>query len=227
MMDPRRVRQSDAHGRQAGATGPAYADPADEAAWVERIRAGDSGAFELLFRTYYVPLRDFLTTYLGARDAAEEVVQDVFAQVWEQRARWEVRESARRYLFGAARNRAFNVMRHRRIVRRWAVRALGVGSGDGGRHPIADGAEVVGPVPGLGQEGIAADAWLATNELAHAAQRAIAALPERCRQAYTLRLHHDLTRAEIAKVMGISVKAVEFHLMRALKAMRGALAEYT
>ena len=58
--------------------------------WVERIRAGDAGAFEALFHTYHAPLCAFAYRYVGVRDLAEEIVQEVFLFVWERRETWEI-----------------------------------------------------------------------------------------------------------------------------------------
>ena len=63
-------------------------------------------------------------------------------------------------------------------------------------------------------------------ELAAAARAAIAALPERCRTAYTLRRHHDLSYSEIAAAMGTSVHTVNAQLGRAFAALRRAVAQW-
>jgi DNA-directed RNA polymerase specialized sigma24 family protein len=49
-----------------------------ESEWVEAIRAGDAAAFEAMFHQYHAPFCSFAHRYLGARDLAEEMVQEVF-----------------------------------------------------------------------------------------------------------------------------------------------------
>src|SRR2546423_12743163 len=73
--------------------------PADEAALVARIRAGDEAACEVLFRAYHVPLWRFAYGYVHSREVAEELVQDVFCTLWGERSTWDVRVSVRAWLY--------------------------------------------------------------------------------------------------------------------------------
>ena len=56
--------------------------------------------------------------------------------------------------------------------------------------------------------------------LAAAIRAAIASLPDRCREIFLLSRDQNMTYAEIAKVLGISIKTVETQMGRALKALR-------
>jgi RNA polymerase sigma-70 factor (ECF subfamily) len=179
----------------------------DERALVARIQAGDERAFEELFRAYYGGLWAFCAALIQAPDMAEECVQDVFWWVWEHRARWVVRDGVRAYLYGAVRNRAINVIKRRRVAER--------GEGTVAADVRAGAAQ--GPESG--------DERVRARELAAAVDRAVAAMPERRREAFTLRARHHMTHPEIARVMGITVKSVEFHMSLALATVRDALAD--
>ena len=171
---------------------------------VRRIRAGEVAAFEALFHAHYVGLRDFATALTGSTEAADEVVQDVFARVWSGRERWEVRGgSVRGYLYGAVRNGAASRGRHRLVERRWFARF----AGERGTDAAPDDAL----------------STVVADETSAAVQRAIAELPERARLAVTLRWMHGLRNAEIAEAMGISLKGVEIQITRALKTLRDRL----
>jgi RNA polymerase sigma-70 factor (ECF subfamily) len=63
-------------------------------------------------------------------------------------------------------------------------------------------------------------------DLATALARGIDQLPERCRLIFTMSREQDLSYAEIARILGISVKTVETQMGRALKALRSRLAGY-
>jgi RNA polymerase sigma-70 factor (ECF subfamily) len=178
----------------------------DEATWAPRIRAGDVRAFEALFRAYHARLVTFVEGYLHSREAAEEVVQDVFLKIWNGREGWEVRGSVRGYLYASARNTALNTARRRRLETRGLER---LGAGPGG---------VVAPLPERG-----ALERLESEETAAQVRRAIDHLPERSRQVVRLRWEHGLRYAEIAEIMGISVKGVENQLSRAMKTLRASL----
>jgi RNA polymerase sigma-70 factor (ECF subfamily) len=173
------------------------------AALVERICAGDERAFETLFRDYHAPLCAFAYRYLGARDVAEEIVQEIFLFIWERRETLDIRGSFKTYLFTSVRNAAVSYLRHERIVR---------------RHEVASAPFLV--------QGTSADRELVHNELKVAVRQAIADLPARCQLVFTLHREEGLTYNEIGKVMGIAPKTVENHMIRALKGLREALAAF-
>lgn len=183
---------------------PLHAD--DEATWAPRIRAGDVAAFEALFRAYHRRLVAYVEGYVHSSEAAEEVVQDVFFGIWNRREQWELRGSVRGYLYASARNAALNYGRRKRLETRGLERV--------GADPLG----VVAPLPERG-----AQDRLEREEVAAEVRRAVQSLPERSRQVVMLRWEQGLKYAEIAEVMGISVKGVENQLARAVKTLRGRL----
>jgi RNA polymerase sigma-70 factor (ECF subfamily) len=162
----------------------------------------------MLFLTYHARLCAFASRYVGCPDTAEEVVEEVFLRIWAQRGPGDDRCScSRRYLYTAVRNQALKVLDHERVVQR--------------SHGIVIRQE---HIPGMSQPMIAADEKVQAEELADAVRHAIDQLPERCRQAYVLHRQQGMSYAEVAEVMGISVRTVETQLGRAAKALRVALA---
>lgn len=180
-----------------GAPSAALPDGAEDAA---------NAAFEAIFREYYGPLCGFAERTVGSRAVAEEVVDDVFLRVWEQRERWPKFEGMRAYLYTAVRNQALMHVRHESVVRRVV--------GDALRGEF---------VPGMGEVAASADDELHLRRFAKAAQQAIEQLPARNREVYRLYRQHHLSYAEIAEVLGLSVKTVENHLSRSLKSLRASL----
>jgi RNA polymerase sigma-70 factor (family 1) len=178
---------------------PSAASP--ERDWVERIRAGDPAAFEALFHAYHVPLCAFAYRYVGARDLAEEIVQELFLFVWERRETWDVRTSVKNYLFTAVRNAALSYLRHERVIRRREAETVEL----------------------FARPSASADSETRAGELVAAVHRAVGRLPERCRLIFTLHREQGLTYAEIAQVLEISPKTVEVQMGRALKSLRKAL----
>lgn len=170
-----------------------------------RIRAGDPAAFETLFRRMHPLLVAFAVNYVGDVARAEEIVQDLFADLWGVRQRWAVTGSVRAYLFSATRHRALNVRRRDAVERDWA---------DDEAH---DAVRALHPAP------ITPDVRLESSESQERLDAAIARLPERCRLVMQLRWRDELSYAEIAEVMGISVKGVEVQLHRGLQALRKTL----
>ena len=169
---------------------------------VARVRLGDERAVESLFEAYYPALCDFVQSYLGSPDSAEDVVQTVFLRIWEHRATWEPVSGVRAYLFAACRNRALGALKHDRVVARSAARVT---------------SEQVAWVSGRGD---LPDEAVQAVELAQALRAAVDRLPERRRTVVILRWQHQMSYAEIACVLGISVKTVEVHIGRALAFLR-------
>ena len=179
---------------------PGHAPSATDLA--RRIRDGDPAALEELFHEQYAALCRFANRYLHDRAAAEDLVQDVFASLWAARLRLEVRGSLRSYLFGAVRNRALNVRKHQLVERDWELD------------------EALPDVRALHRAPPRPDDLLDDVERRDRLRAAVEALPERCRLVMQLRWEEQLTHAEIAEVMGISVKGVERQLARGLRVLR-------
>jgi RNA polymerase sigma-70 factor (ECF subfamily) len=158
-----------------------------------------------VFRTLYAPLAAFAFRYLRDAAAAEDVVQDVFATLWSTRRSVAIKTSLRAYLYASVRNRALNIRKHDAIVEAWEldesdddVRAL---------HPPPPPPDVV------------LDDRMLNDQLAAAFE----ALPPRQAEVMRLRWQEELSYAEIAEAMGISVKGVEKHLARGLAALKARL----
>jgi len=179
-------------------------------AWIDAVRTGDTVSFEAMFRSYADGLCGFVYGYVGSREEAQEQVQDLFLWIWDHRHEWEVAGTLKTYLYKAARNRAFSWVRHQRVERRFRLRSVG--------NIGARVEEAVSPQ---------ADQELYAGELADAIDRAVAALPGRCRQVFELNRRQHLSYAEIAEVLHISIKTVEVHMGRALTALRKSLADWS
>lgn len=171
---------------------------------VELIRQGSESAFEELFRAYCEPLCTFAEGYVRSSDLAEDLVHEVFCDVWDRRMDFLPRSPLNSYLFRAVRNKALNWLKHRRVQRRWQ----------------ADVKQESAPV--------STDAAGGTEyaELRDAVVEAIDGLSERQRAVFLMARHHDLTYAEIGAILGISRKSVENHMGRALRQLREHLSAF-
>jgi len=176
---------------------------------VSAVRAGDSVAFERIFTAHYEALCAFVHGYLRSREATEDVVQDLFASIWENRERWLPGGTIRQYLFTAARNRALSHLRHAVVVRRFEDLAK--------RDSVPLAADRLAEP---------ADGSLHLTELTAAFEDAVRALPEGRRRVLLLRWEGQLSHAEIAQVLGISVKGVETQIGRAMRSIRERLARF-
>lgn len=176
---------------------------ASERALHDRIRAGDEGAFDSVFRAHYAHLVRMAESVLRERALAEEIAQDVMLELWRRRQSLEVDQTLRAYLIRSTRNRALNYIRHQRIVTREAM----IAASDSRTSPSAED-EILG------------------SELEHAVRKAIDALPEKVREVFQLSREQGLKYAEIAAALEVSVKTVEKRMGQALSELRARLAPW-
>lgn len=160
--------------------------------WVREMQQGGEEAFERLFLAYYDDLCAFAADYVSSPEEAEDLVQNVFVRVWERREALDPQKSIRAYLFKSTRNGALKSLNREQ---RWPTvqRELQEHSLRGRPGKEVEFSEMEASV------------WEAVN-----------ALPERRREIFLLSRRHDLTYAEIAELLDISVKTVETQMGRAL-----------
>lgn len=156
---------------------------------MEALRGGDASAFTGIYRRYWQKLYAIAYHRLGTRQAAEDVVHEVFASLWKNRERSEIR-SLYAYLAAATRYT---------IIRETARRG----------HKTQ-------PVPEEAADAPVIDLLFLERMIAEEVNQ----LPDKCRLVYRYSRETGLTNREIAREMGISEKAVEKHISRALSHLR-------
>src|SRR5689334_10551671 len=175
---------------------------ADHPGAIDQPSAPRAAAFSALVTAHCDRLCRYAYRYVLSQEVAEDVVQEVFTRLWERGDELALRDPLP-YLYRAVRNRAVLHLRRERVRRRWQEQA----SSD---LPNAEEAH----------------SHAERVDLTRALDRAIADLPERCRQVFTMSREQGLTHGEIAHILGLSVKTVESHVWRAMTALRAKLAAY-
>src|SRR6476646_4492819 len=103
--------------RSAAAAAPVSAAPAggysSNEVLVERIAAGDKLAMQVLFARHRTPVYRWLLRFVGNEAAAEDLLSDVFFDVWQQAGRFEGRASVTTWLLSIARFKALSARRRR------------------------------------------------------------------------------------------------------------------
>jgi RNA polymerase sigma-70 factor (ECF subfamily) len=170
---------------------------------IRRIRQGDKQEFEKLFRSSYISLVRYATTFVKDHDASEEIVQDLFFRLWQDRQSLRIETSLNGYLFRSVHNRALHYIEHQKVVSRHA-------------GEIAAGSELTAePVTEA----------IYYNELQARVARVLERLPERCRAIFRMSRFEGLKYNEIAEKLAVSLKTVEADMGKALREFRKALAE--
>jgi RNA polymerase sigma-70 factor (ECF subfamily) len=175
----------------------------DERNLFERIRRGESEAFDAIFRKWYPQLVRYAESMLGERAVAEEIAQDVMLKVWDSRQTLTIDESPAGYLLRATRNRTLNELRHRKVQQKSQI------------HLVKDD-----------RVSASAEADLTEQKIQAALHDAMDALPERCREVFELSRVQGLRYSEIAEAMQISVKTVETQMGKALRILRERMAPF-
>jgi RNA polymerase sigma-70 factor (ECF subfamily) len=170
---------------------------------IRRIRQGDIGQFESLFRSSYVSLVRYAKTLIKDHDSAEEIVQDLFFRLWQDKEKLNIESSLNGYLFRSVHNKCLHFIEHNKVVERYAEEMSF-------RQP--DKQESPSDI-------------LQYRELQARISRILQRLPERCGQVFYLSRFEGLKYTEIAEKLSVSVKTVESNMGRALKEFRKELTE--
>lgn len=173
---------------------------------MERVHAGDRDALGLLIERHWTLLVAYARGMVGSEDDAEDVVQEVFVQVWRTRAGWRPSGTVAAYLYRITRNLGLNALRDRKALKRREER--GGMESDLSAQP-ANSLELV-----------------EKESLREEVRAAIAKLPERRREVFILCKYHGLSHKEIADAMGISVPTVANQMTSAMHQLRDALAHH-
>jgi len=174
-----------------------------ESELVEQVRAGNAGAFENLFKIYCQPLINFAQRYVNDTQTAENIVQDVFVKIWQNRENLNPSSNIKSYLYIAARNQSLKHLRHLKIVRR-------------SEEDVEKFEKIVATPEDNYDERV----------IATSIQKAVDRLPEKCRLIFSLNRYNRLTYREIAEIQNISIKTVETQMGRALKFLRSSLSHF-
>jgi RNA polymerase sigma-70 factor, ECF subfamily len=174
----------------------------DEAVLVERVRAGDAAAFEVLVNRYL--RRAFSVAYrlLGQKEDAEDLVQEAFMAVLQRIDTFQAGRPFAPWFFRILVNRGLNARKAR------SLRAV---------DDIPDTAAHHGPSPEREAE---------RTELGERLRAAMERLPERQRTIVQLFDLEGMAGPEIAEILEISDGTVRWHLHEARKTLRQALAPY-
>lgn len=176
----------------------------DDFSLLERLRQGDPQSFELLFRHYWEPLYATAVCRLQNAAEAQDVVQNLFTDVWQRREQLNVKTSLKAYLYTALKYTILDYLRAQTVREKYA-RAI--------QRVVAS------------SDNSTAEA-IAYHELKKKVDQGVRSLPERCGQVFRMRRleHHSVK--EIAAKLGISPKTVENQLTKATKVLRVRLKEF-
>ncbi len=150
----------------------------------------------LLFRLYYAPLCSHVIRFVYCRQVAEDLVADVFCRFWDGGIFEKINTSYRAYLFKSARHSAYNYVKFQ-LSRSVSSEKFTL------EQDPSDPCEI-----------------LQYDELYQLLDKTINSLPLQCKRVFVLSRMENKRYQEIASELGISVKAIEAHISKALRILR-------
>ncbi|WP_321516301.1 RNA polymerase sigma-70 factor [Marinifilum fragile] len=167
------------------------------------IQKGNIEEFEKLFKFYYPLLCHYAVKFVKNPDQAEEVVQNLFCQIWEDRKKLKIHTSFKAYLYRATYLNSLQYLRKKGIRNQYEDHLKNTRINDSSTNHT-----------------------LEEKEIQTIIQNTLSNLPERCSKIFKMSRFEGLKYHEIADKLSISVKTVEANMGKALKAFRKNLKDY-
>ncbi len=165
---------------------------------IDRLRNGDETALTELYNKFWQSL--FMSSYnvLKDRELCEDIIQDIFMNIWHNREKLEIHISLKGYMYACARYQVFNHIRKNK---------------DKIHVELFDDLE-------KRFQYTTPETQLMHDELVYHINSIVENLPEKCQLVYKLSREEQLSHKEIAERLSISTKTVENHITKALHTIR-------
>jgi RNA polymerase sigma-70 factor (ECF subfamily) len=175
----------------------------DEKDWLRQLQDGDEDAFTKIYDCYWQPLFVVASHKTGNLAEAEEIVQDIFLDLWRRREELDITTGLSAYLSTCVKYKVLNVLAKRQQALRYSKYAS---------HTLRP-------------EDHSTEDWLQFEQLKAQLAEATAKLPEKCRMVFQLSREKGFSQKQIALHLGVSEKTVESHLTKALRVLRNSLGQ--
>ena len=162
---------------------------------LKQLCLGDESAFSEIYRRYKFILYQHAWNKTRNKEEAEDVLQEVFTNLWQEKEKINISTNLSGYLYTAVRNRVLDRLAHAEVKLRYISNF-----------------KIDEPVP--------TDHLVRENQLKAMIEREIETLPPRVRQAFELSRKQHLTHKEIAQELGTSEETVKKQISVALKTLR-------
>lgn len=175
---------------------------AEDMALLKAFQGGEQKAFDSLFRKYYPMLCAYAHRFVNLEDA-EEIVQEIMVWMWENRSSLIIEYSLSQYLFKMTYNRTLNLITRKEVVSR--AEMMFYTKYQQMPHDIN---------------------YYRVTELTKRIEDAVASLPESYRTAFVMHRFKGMSYKDIAEILNVSSKTVDYRIQQALKLLRGSLKDY-
>ncbi|HEY8956308.1 RNA polymerase sigma-70 factor [Chitinophaga sp.] len=159
----------------------------------------DAVAFTILYERYWEKLVTIAYLRLQSTMDAQEVVQEVFLDIWKRSENIQVRHTFHTYISAALKYKILTLLAKRK--------------NEMNRQAKID----------LPETDSSTEQWLSYQQLKDELESTVQSLPEKCRLVFRLSREKGLSEKQIAETLNISLKTVESHMSRALRTLRASL----
>ena len=172
----------------------------DDTELLKRLSEGDQNAFAAIFSKYYKGLVMYCNSFITDIDECEDIVQNIFVELWESRRRLNI-ASLRNYLLRCVRNDSYDAIKHKKIVETYSARFLIE------FNPYSN----------------SLDNYLMYNELKGLVQMILDQLDPKAVEAFKMSRWDGRKYDEIAQIMNVSRRTIEVRVTRVVKELRERL----
>ena len=174
--------------------------------FIQRLVDGDETAFEELFRQFYFPMRTYAFRFVRSMAIAEDIVQDVFSQLWATHEQTGNIRSLKAWLFTSVHHQAVNYLKHKAVEEKYSQNIS-----------VHDTTEPLS-IPDYDTS--------FSQEMTQLIKDAVKMLPEQTRRIFLLSRQYHLKNRDIAEFLDINIKTVEKHITIALQHLRENIGKY-
>lgn len=153
----------------------------------------------------------FAALYIHDAETVRDIVMDSYHYMWERRESLDMGGNVEAYMYSMVKNRCLDHLQ--RLTVRQSVEEKMMADAEWELQMNITTLKAFDPT------------WLYDSELTERIRQAVDRLPERTRLIFTMSRQREMTYAEIATELQVSVKTVEFHITRALRALRADLGD--
>jgi RNA polymerase sigma-70 factor (ECF subfamily) len=166
-------------------------------------------AFNTLFNEYFKSFVRFAVSYIGDRQASEDIVSDSFTYYWDNRGRLPSDLNAKAYILKTVKNKCLNSLRHKDVI-------------NSASEKIKDHQERVQALRISTLEACDPEELFCEDTM-RIIRETLSKMPDKTRRIFEMSRMEDKTYGEIAESLSLSVKTVEFHISKALKLLMASL----
>lgn len=169
-----------------------------------RIKDGEEAAFKEMYLTFFNAVAYFISKYIDNPDTIKDLTQEAFFLLWKHRSRLNESIGFKSYLLSIAKNLVHNHIRSSNYNRKYIEAAIKKSS-----ESISSNELEISTMHAIEQKNLL--------DLIH---EEINKLPEKQREVFLMSRMQFKSNKEIAEALNISVKTVEYRIMRALMKIR-------